>query len=540
MASATVAAPASASPGLALLRRAFGDARTRTLSFLALFFLYAWMQAVGYRDAYPTLAARLDFARSFAGNDALRLFYGYPYNPVDVGGYCAWRVGGVLAIVAGAYGLLGAVRALRAEEEAGRLELVLAGTIGRQRAYLASLGAVGAGIVLLWLAETLGLLAGGLPLGGSAYLALATVSVAAVFAGVGALVSQLAPTRRLALEISSGVLVLCLLLRAIADASHSLDWLRWATPLGWAEQLRPFTGQQPAALVALAACSAVLVAIAGRLARSRDLGSGLLPARDTAAPRTRLLGSTLAHAVREERTSLAIWVLGAGGYGLVLGLVSSSISSAGISPAMRRELKLLGSGSITTPRGYLSLIFIFFVLTVSLFACAQVAAAHREESEQRLDTLLSLPVGRSRWLAERLALACGGAVLIALASGAMTWLGAAWEGVPVTLMQMLEAGANCLPAGLLFLGLAALAYALLPRASGALAYGLVTVAFLWELLGSVVRAPSWLLKLTPFAHIGFVPERPFQLGAALVMLGGGLAGALAAVVLLRRRDIGGG
>ncbi len=79
---------------------------------------------------------------------------------------------------------------------------------------------------------------------------------------------------------------------------------------------------------------------------------------------------------------------------------------------------------------------------------------------------------------------------------------------------MLEAGANCLPVALLFLGVAALAYAVAPRASGGIAYGLVTVAFLWQLVGSLLGAPRWLVELTPFAHVGLVPAQPFRAGAA--------------------------
>ena len=63
---------------------------------------------------------------------------------------------------------------------------------------------------------------------------------------VGALVSQLAPNRRLALELGGAVVGVGFVLRVIADTSTSLDWLRWLTPLGWAEELRPFTGGRPA------------------------------------------------------------------------------------------------------------------------------------------------------------------------------------------------------------------------------------------------------------------------------------------------------
>ena len=103
--------------------------------------------------------------------------------------------------------------------------------------------------------------------------------------------------------------------------------------------------------------------------------------------------------------------------------------------------------------------------------------------------------------------------------------------------RLLGAGANCLPATMLFLGIAALAYAIAPRASGGISYGLVAVTFLWYLVGSLLDVPTWLVKLTPFAHIGFVPAQPFRATDAVVMVAIGLVAALAALELFRRRDL---
>ncbi len=75
----------------------------------------------------------------------MRLFYGKPYDLLTVGGYAAWRVGGVLSIFAAVWGLLAAVRAMRAEEDAGRAELVLAGIVARRGVYLSALVAIAAG-----------------------------------------------------------------------------------------------------------------------------------------------------------------------------------------------------------------------------------------------------------------------------------------------------------------------------------------------------------------------------------------------------------
>jgi polyether ionophore transport system permease protein len=521
----------------ALVKRALRDARTRTLAFAYLFAIYAYIQPVGFRHAYPTLAGRLAFVHSFADNDAVRFFYGFPYDAATVGGYSAWRVGGTLAIVAAVFGVLGAVRALRTEEDAGRAELVLAGAVTRGTVFGAGMGAVAAGVLLLWLGETAGFIAGGLPAGESAYLALASATVAAVFAGVGALASQLAPSRRIALELGNAMVAVALLMRVAADTSTGLGWLRWLTPLGWAEELRPFSGAQPLVLIAPALATALLLALAARISAARDLGTGVLSAHDSAPPRLRLLSSPSAQALRDERASLAIWGVSVAAFALVLGMISASISSAGISKSIKAEIAKLGTGSIATPTGYVSFVFIFFVLAVSLFMCAQIGVARQQEADEQLETLLAQPVGRARWLGGRLLLALGAAVALSLLAGALTWAGAGAQGVSLSLPRMLEAGANCLPVSLLFLGVAALAYALVPRASAGIAYGLVSVAFVWQLVGSLLGAPKLLLELTPFAHVGLVPTQAFRTSDAVVMLAIALLAALAALATFRRRDL---
>jgi ABC-2 type transport system permease protein len=516
-----------------LVRRALLDARIRTIAFAYLFAAYSYVQPAGYRRAYPTLTDRLAFAHSFATNKGLRLLYGEPHDVATVSGYTAWRVGGVLAIAAALFGLLAAVRASRAEEDAGRMELVLAGVVGRPMVNLSGLTAIGAGILVLWLAEFAGFIVGGLPVGGSAYLALATASVVPVCVGVGAVATQLAPNRRIALEIGGAVVGLLFLLRVLADTVSGLGWLRWATPLGWAEQLRPFAGAQPLVLLLPVTATVLLLVLAARMFAGRDIGTGVLPASDGADPRLRLLSSPTAQALRNQSGILIAWTSSAAVFAYILGIVSKSISPADVSKSLQREIAKLGSGSIVTPTGYLAFVFIFFILAIAVFVCTQVSAARQEEAEQQLETLLALPVSRRRWLAGRLLLAMSAAAAISLTAGLFTWAGAASGGAHVSLPKMVEAGANCLPVAVLFLGIATLAYAIVPRASAAIAYGLVTVTFLWQLGGSLLGAPKWLVDLTPFAHVGLVPAQPFR----AVMIAIGAIAALAAVAVFQWRDL---
>src|SRR6185437_8245748 len=217
-------------------------------------------------------------------------------------------------------------------------------------------------------------------------------------------------------------------------------------------------------------------------------------------------------------------------FAFILGVVSSSVSSSGIPAGVDKQIAKLGAGSITSASGYLALIFFLYVLGISLFVCAQLGSARREEAGQQLETLLALPVGRTGWLTGRLLLAAGAAVVIALLTGLLTWAGVVAGGTSVSLGQMLEAGANCLPVAALFLGVATLAYAAAPRAAAAISYGLLVLSFLWQAVG----APSWLAGLTPFGHVALVPAEPFRAVDAVVMIGIGVAAAAAGLAVFRR------
>jgi hypothetical protein len=82
---------------------------------------------IGYRDTYPTVAERVRFASAFRGNLALRLFYGVPHDLASVAGYAEFRLVGLLSVVAVSLKNNAVVRALSAEEEAGRYGLMRAG-----------------------------------------------------------------------------------------------------------------------------------------------------------------------------------------------------------------------------------------------------------------------------------------------------------------------------------------------------------------------------------------------------------------------------
>ncbi|HEV3056453.1 MAG TPA: ABC transporter permease subunit [Solirubrobacteraceae bacterium] len=522
---------------LALVRRRLLDVRVITAACAYLFAIYAYIQPVGYRSVYKTIHERLAFARSFATSKGLRLLYGLPHDAATVNGYVAWRVGGVLAIFAAIYGLFLGVRLTRGEEDSGRLELVLAAPLGRSSVGVATLAALAAATVVVWIAEFAGLLVGGLPLGGAAYLALATASVIPVCAAIGVLAGNVAPNRGLALRLGGAVVAVVFLARVLADIVGGFAWLRWLTPLGWAELVRPFADPQPAVLLLPVATTAALLALSGRLAMRRDIGAGLIGGRDRSAPHLRLLGSPFGLALRNQRGTLIAWAGTLGAFSYILATIAKSITPADVSKAVQREIGKLGTGSITTPTGFVAFLFNIFTVVLCVFVCAQIASARGEEASQRLETVLVAPIGRRRWLAGRIALAVLASAGIAVTSGLLAWAGLRTAGVHLGVARMLEAGANMLPITALFLGIAALVYAAAPRWSRPVTYGLLAVSYLWELVGALTGAPRWLLDATPFAHVGLVPAEPFRTIAALVMVGLALLGTGGALELFVRRDL---
>ncbi len=92
-----------------------------------------------------------------------------------------------------------------------------------------------------------------------------------------------------------------------------------------------------------------------------------------------------------------------------------------------------------------------------------------------------------------------------------------------------------LPAALVFVGLTAIAVALVPRAAVAIGWSLYGLAIVLGLFGQLLRLPAWLVDVSPFSH---VPSVPFSDGEpTTILIGVDLVLAAAAVLLIRRRDL---
>lgn len=511
----------------------------------AVFALVIVSSATGFKSAYPTLASREQLARTLGDNAGLQGLFGVARDIDTVKGFTAWRSLGVLSLVGAIWALLQGTKILRGEEEAGRLELALAGPITRTDAAVSGIGGLYTGVLAMGAVTAAGALGvmgvGGYGVGAALFFALALVAAPAMFLAVAALTSQLAGTRRQAATLAGAVFGASYAVRLVADSTVSLGWLRWASPLGWVEALRPLSSQsRPLALIPMLAFSAVLLVTAVRLAGARDYGTGALPASDTATAHTFLLGSPWRLAARLTRSRAAGWAVAVAGLAAVVGLVAKSVGQASAdSEAFAKIIQRLG-GQATGSTAYLGLSFSIFAALLAFEAAGHVAATRDEEAYGFVDNLLVRPVARGQWMLGRVAAAFAALVVAAVLTSVACWTTATLEGTGVGLSRLLLAGVNILSPAVLVLGAGTLAHAVAPRRAVPFTYALVAWSFLVELVGSLVNASHWLLDLSILHHLAPVPAvDPRWPSAAAFCLVGVVTLALA-LVFFSRRDVVGG
>src|ERR1017187_7755479 len=288
------------------------------------FGLYVYDNAFSFDTIARTASRRSSLLTAMAGNTGLKALLGDTRAITTRGGFIDWRAIGVITLVASIWGMLAATKALRGEEAAGRWELFLAGQTTARRAAASTLAGLGAGAAAMYVITTIltvvvGTRPGvGISVGQSLFFGLAAVAGAAVFIAVGALASQVMPTRSRATGLAAAVFGVAFMLRALGDSAPAAHWLVYASPLGWIEQLRPLAGPQPLWLLPIVALTGLCV-IAALLLADRDLGASVLADKDTAAPRLALLGSPALFTLRLSWGSIASWLAAVAAAGLLFG-----------------------------------------------------------------------------------------------------------------------------------------------------------------------------------------------------------------------------
>jgi ABC-2 type transport system permease protein len=241
--------------------------------------------------------------------------------------------------------------------------------------------------------------------------------------------------------------------------------------------------------------------------------------------------------VHRTRGSALIWLVVIGGYAVLLGAVTRSATSVitSGSPTVMAALGRLGIRQAA--QGYLGLIFLMASVVIALAAASQLGAIRDEEASGRLDNLLVRPVTRVAWLAGRLGVALGLVVLLGLAAGVGTWIGAANQHTGVSPLTLIEAGLNVIPPAVFVLGAGALVFGVRPQLTVAAAYGVVAWSLIVDLLAALLKNADLLKDSSLFTHIALSPGVKPDWGADAIMVLIGVGAAVLGVVAFQRRDI---
>jgi polyether ionophore transport system permease protein len=524
-----------------LTRLALRRDRIMIVSWVYVLAAFAYVSVVSTKRLYPTAASLQAFAESAGADRVTRAIYGPVGDLHTLGGLATWKLSVFGVVGVAVMSMFIVIRHTRGDEDAGRLELVGAGAVGRLAALTSGLLTALLANLVVALLVAVGLAVPGLPWGDSLAFGLGMAAAGCVFAAITAVAAQLAGSRRPAIGIVTSVIALAYLLRAVGDAASPGSWaasLSWLSPIGWSQQLRPFGPLHWWVLVIPVLFTIAVTAVAYAITGRRDLGTGLLPVRPGPPAAGASLDGPLGLAWRLQRGTLLAWAAGLAVYGLVIGALAAGIGPLVGNNAAARELFVKLGGQTGLVNALLAAMMGFMGVAAAIYAVQAALRLRGEESGERAEPVLAAAVGRIRWAWSHLVFAVVGPVVLLVLVGLTTGLvyGAHTGDMGKALGQLLGSALVQLPAVWVLTGIAVALFGLVPRWSAAAWGALVAFLVLTE-LGSVLNLSGWVADISPFTHVPKLPGGAFT--AAPLLWLACIAVALTAVglVALRRRDL---
>lgn len=507
-----------------------------------------WVGALGlgsiatansFSELYATPASRAASAQTMNTPAGLAMTGPKEYlTDYNFGAMMGHQMLGFMGIMVGLMSVLLLVRHTRAEEEAGRAELVRAGIVGRHAHMASALIVVGAANVALALLLTVGLGSlgyQGITWGGSLLYGAAHAAMGVVFAGVAAVTVQISQHSRGASGTAMAVIGAAYVLRATGDIGDGT--LSWLSPIGWAQATYVYVDDRWWPLLPAVAAAAALIAVALNLSTKRDVGLGLRSPKPGAAGASNVLTKPLGFALRLHRGMLIGFMVGLFLFGVMYGSIFDQVEKMLDSlPAEMRDA-IAGIGGQTIVESFASMILVILAIISSIYVVIAVSRLRVEENAGRAEPVLATALSRAQWTASHLSVALiGGAAVMASAGLGLGLAGAASTGDAVLLPKLLGAALAYLPALWVTAGIATVLFGWLPRAT-LLAWAVVVYAFVVGYLGQILQFPGWMNNLSPFGHVPQLPAAEFSATPIVILTALAAALVSAGIAGFRQRDL---
>lgn len=493
------------------------------------------VQADQSRTLYSDPRSLEVYAATARTSSALVAMTGRPVGLDSVDRAAVFEAFVTMAVVVALMSVFLVVRHTRADEEAGRAELVRSTRVGRHAPLLAALVVLVAANLAVALATAASAVVAGLGTAGAVLLGASLAVVGLVHGALAAVAAQVTAHARTALALAGAGVGVSVLLRAAGDVRA--DALSWLSPVGWGQATYPYhLDRWWPLLIGLAAAAAATVASLLLLDR-RDHGAGLLPDRPGPATASRRLGSPLGLAWRLQRGSVAGWTAG---------LLVSAAAFGSLVRATEDLLEGTPDAAADLPvdpdrftDSFLALVLSMLALLASAMAVALALRARGEELDGRAEPVLATATSRLRWAGAHVVVALLAPALALLLAAAVTGASALATGTAggAGLVGRLLLGAALLvPAVWVLTGLAVLLSGLSARGA-ALAWAGVGWAVLALVLGESLGLPGWATDLSPFSHVPAVPFEDAAVAGPLVLTAVAAAAVVLGFAAWRRRDV---
>nr|GLK41614.1 exporter of polyketide antibiotics [Rhodococcus wratislaviensis] len=497
---------------------------------------------------YPTEPDLRSFAMATAASPVALATNGL-VSGYSAGAVLACQIVMPLSLAAGLMTTLLVVRHTRQNEETGRAELVEAAVVGRKALLTAALVvAVGANLAL-GLLNVVVLVAAGLPLDGSVALGAAVAGAGIAFAAIAAVTAQVTDSARTANGLAGAALGVAFLLRAVGDMTGTVTdngtrvvsgWPTWVSPIGWAEQVRPYDDNAWWVLALPAVFALAVGSVGFALTEHRDIGSGLVPTRPGPARASRSLRTAVGSAWRMQRTILFWWAFGIVVLAVVYGAIADQIDDfLGEGEQVADMMEQLGGGTTNMVDAYFAAIFGMMAIAVAGYAVQALLRMRGEESAGRLEPVLATAVSRLRWMLAHIGLVTVGIVVLQALTGAATGLayGLVTDDVPGKVVNLTGAALVFVPAVGVVAALAVLAFGGVPAWAAGLSWGALAGCLIFGFLGSLLGLPQAVRDLSPFTHVPPVPAAEVTATPLVWLAVIALVVGAVGVVLFRRRDL---
>jgi ABC-2 type transport system permease protein len=507
------------------------------------FILPLWVIIIGvipagyvsaFEGLFPTDTERITYATTSATNAGFVSLYGQLHGN-SIGELVAWR-SGFIPVMIGLFAALTVIRHTRADEEAGRTELIGAAAVGRQAQLAAALITTAAAGLVLGLVLFVSMIGAGQPVGGSLAFGLEFAASAWIFAAIAGVAAQLTSGARTARTIAVLALGVSYVLRIIGDTSAigdgGISWVSWLSPLGWVTHIFAYQANAWWPIVLSALFSIVVVIGAIWLLGHRDLAGGLLPSRLGRHTAAAWLRTPWALAWRLHRGLLIGWTLGFALLGVVFGGVGGSVLDIAKDNKGLSDIFADLGGASSLADNYFSGTAGLVGLIASCYAVQATLRLRDEEQKGHAEAVLTTSVSRWTWSASHLLFSLLGPAVVLFAEGIAAGLtydrSRLGDLITGTMLQ--------LPAVWVLAAIAVLLFGVLPRWS-LVAWAPPAVCLLVLLVGGTLELSQWVLDISPFTHVPHVPGGSVTATPLVSLTVVALALTFAGLGGLRRRNI---